>query len=119
MSREREPIISPRLQRAVGDLQEMIREHYPTAQFQVSRAEDDPKTIHLVTTVDVEDTEEVLNVVIDRVLEFQVDERLPIHVIPLRPVERVLAEVGRGPQSRIPSPNDRALAQRGAGVGHP
>ncbi|MBI2908959.1 MAG: hypothetical protein HYX92_15055 [Chloroflexi bacterium] len=100
MTRVREPKISPRLQRAVAELQQMIREHYPTAQFKVSRADDDPREVHLITTVDIEDTEQVLDVVMDRLLELQVDERLPIHVIPLRPVERVLAEAAKAAKER-------------------
>jgi hypothetical protein len=83
--------ISPQLQQALEELQGLIQKRYPTATFAVSRGEDDPESIHLVTTVDVEDTDAVLDVVIDRVLQLQVEAGLPVHVIPVRPIERVLA----------------------------
>lgn len=67
----------------------MITEHWPSATFSVSRGEDNPEGIHLNTTVDIEDTDEVADLVIDRLLELQIDEGLPIHVIPIRPIERV------------------------------
>src|SRR5436305_349516 len=87
----------PHIQQALDELQRMILQHYPDATFAVSRGEDDPKSIHLNATVDVEDTDEVLDVVIDRVLDLQVEEGLPIHVIPLRPIGRVLEELKSAP----------------------
>lgn len=75
---------------ALSELQERIRAQFPTATFEVARGIDDLREIHLLTTVDVEDPEEVLDLVIDRVLELQIDEGLPIHVIPPRPSEREL-----------------------------
>jgi hypothetical protein len=59
---------------------------------------DDPASIHLITTVDVDDPDEVGDLVIDRVVELQVEERIPLHVIPVRPVERVLAELKKQPE---------------------
>jgi len=52
---------------------------------------DAPRSIHLLTTVDVADPDEVGDLVIDRVVVLQADEQLPIHVIPLRTPERVAA----------------------------
>jgi len=83
--------ISPQMQHALEELQGLIQKRYPTATFAVSRGKDDPESIHLVTTVDVEDTDAVLDVVIDRVLQLQIEAGLPVHVIPVRPIERVLA----------------------------
>ncbi|MAG35180.1 MAG: hypothetical protein CL878_02885 [Dehalococcoidia bacterium] len=40
--------------------------------------EDDPEAIHLDATANVEDLEEVVDVVIDRVVELQLEEELPI-----------------------------------------
>src|SRR3546814_1184299 len=45
----------------------------------------------LVATVDVEDQDAVLDVVVDRMMELQIDEGLPIFVIPVRTAERVAA----------------------------
>jgi len=54
------------------------------------------RSVHLEATFDVDDPETILDLVIDRVLELQVDERLPIHVIPLRCPERIAAPMGAG-----------------------
>jgi hypothetical protein len=83
----------PRVQAALSELQEMIRRRYPETIFEVTAGEDNPEAIHLVTTVDLEDTDEVLDLVVDRVLELQIDEGLPVYVIPVRPIERVLEDM--------------------------
>ena len=43
--------------------------------------------------MDVDDTDEVTDVVIDRVLELHTEQGLPVHVIPLRPVKKVVEEM--------------------------
>ena len=78
-----------RIRDALTELQEMIQQKYPTATFEVSRG-DDPEGIYLTPTVDVEDVGEVFDVVVDRLLEMQVEEGLPVYVIPVRPLARVL-----------------------------
>ena len=88
---EREPKLAPRIQQAIEELKDRIQERYPDATFRVTRSPEDPRSIHLMTTVDVPDTTEVVDAVLDRVLELQIHERLPVHVIPVRPRERVLA----------------------------
>ena len=70
----------------------MMRERWPEASFEVSQG-DDPDGIYLDTTVDIEDTDEVMDVVIDRLLELQVEEGLPIYVIAGRPLDQVLAHL--------------------------
>jgi hypothetical protein len=105
MKTEREPKLAPRMQRALEELKGLVRERYPDATFRVTRSPEDPRSIHLMTTVDVEDTDAVLDVLIDRVMELQIEERLPIHVIPVRPRERVLAMLGAeqdAPQTGMP-----------------
>lgn len=87
----------PRLTNAVEELQTLIRRRYPDAQFEVLRDVDEPTGIHLATTVDYEDPDEVLDVVMDRLLELQVEERLPIHVLPLLPFERLVAPEASSP----------------------
>ena len=91
MRAEREPRLRGRMQRAVEELKGLVRERYPGATFRVARSPEEPRIVHLWTTVDVEDTDAVLDAVIDRVTQLRTDERLPIHVIPVRPRERVLA----------------------------
>ncbi len=91
MKTEREPTISDRSKAALAELQGLITRQYPAATFSVRRGIDDSDGIELWTTVDVEDTDQVLDHVIDRVMEMQIEDRLPVHVIPVRPRERVLA----------------------------
>ncbi len=90
MSVEQPWIRDPRMQQALDELRGVIAKQYPEATFAVSRGEDDPDSVHLTTIVDVDDTDAVLDVVVDRLLQFQVEEQLPVHVIPIRPIERIL-----------------------------
>jgi hypothetical protein len=53
-----------------------------------------------MTTVDVPDTSEVVEAVLDRVLRLQIDEKLPIHVVPIRPHARVLEMLRAEQQTR-------------------
>ena len=66
------------------ELETLIRARYPDATFRVERGQDDPEAIQLVTTVDVEDTDEVLDAIADRVMELQIEHDLPVFVIPVR-----------------------------------
>jgi hypothetical protein len=91
MSREQIRAADPRMSRALNELADLVQRAYPTATFQVAPAEDDPAIVHLVTRVDVEDPEEVADLVMDRMLEMQIDEGLPIYLIPLRTSERIAA----------------------------
>ncbi len=77
---------------ALGELKGLIAERFPHATFVAERGDDPPGT-YLVVTVDVEDTDEVYEVVAERLLELQVEEGLPVYVTPIRPVERVVAEL--------------------------
>ncbi len=82
-------LTNPRVQQALDELEALVRERYPEAQFRVSRGQDDPAAIHLTAIVDVDDTEDVVNLVIEREMALQIDEGLPIFVIPIQPLERV------------------------------
>lgn len=94
MSREVYKPSSPRIKKAVKELKGLITARYPQATFSVAAGED-PEGIYLRTTVDVPDTEEVLDVVIDRMLEMEIDEGLPIYVLPVPPLERVAEQLAR------------------------
>jgi hypothetical protein len=80
-----------RMQDAINELQTTIGQRYPTASFTLAHPEDEPTSVELTAIVDVEDPDEVLDTVIERVIQFQVDEQLPIHVVPVRPPARVAA----------------------------
>jgi len=109
MSADRD--LNGRMMVALAELEGIIRRRYPDAQFQVTRSQDDPAVLHLTAIVDVEDTEEVVDTVIARMMELQIEEELPIFVIPVRPRERVAALLesqppsgSAGPGRAFPSP---------------
>jgi len=99
MNRRKSEQLSPQMLQAIDELKTLIKTHYPDAQFEVERAADEPEAILLVTTVDIDTTEDILDLVIDRVIDLQVEDRIPIHVIPLRPIKRVIADMQR-PKAR-------------------
>jgi hypothetical protein len=80
------------MQEAIDELKRLITARFPQAAFVVEEGFD-PEGVYLVTTVDIADTDEVIAVVGDRLVELQVDEGLPVYVTPLRPIERVVAEL--------------------------
>jgi hypothetical protein len=93
MSTEQHPLeLDERTRKAADELKATIVRHYPTATFELTRGEDNPENIHLNTVVDADDAFEVLDRVIDRVVELQVEDGIPLHVIPTRTAERVRAE---------------------------
>ena len=91
-----------RIQPAISELKGLISSHYSSATFAISLG-DDPEGVYLTATVDVEDTDAVMDVVIDRLLTLQVDEGLPVFVVPIRPLECVLAEMRRAKTHRGPN----------------
>jgi hypothetical protein len=88
---------------AVHELQRLISARFPEAAFVVEKGFD-PEGIYLVTTVDIADTDEVIAIVGDRLVELQVDEGLPVYVTPLRPIERVVAQLRERETAKPPSP---------------
>ncbi len=93
MTPERAMIVDlddPRMQAAIRELQELIRVHYPAAVFSAGYGED-PDGVYLDVTVDLDDTDEVVDVYIDRLLDLQIEDGLSLHVIPLRTPERIAA----------------------------
>lgn len=94
IQQQRRRATPPRVLAAVDELRQLIAEKYPEALFEVVHGDDDsPRHIWLYVTVDVEDTDEVIDVVIDRQMEMLLDEDLPVYVMPLRPVVRLLEEL--------------------------
>lgn len=85
--------LDPRMEEALAELKDLVLRRYPAATFEVGRGQNEAETVHLITTVDVEDPDEVLDVVIDRVLELQIEDGLPVHLIPIRPLEREVQEL--------------------------
>lgn len=112
------PIADPRLRRALSELADVVQRRYPDATFEVNSAEDDPHIVHLFARVDVDDPEEVADLVMNRMLEMQFDEGLPIYLIPLRTPERIAAlrEAQKRHSSAVsqylPDSRDRASSAR-------
>lgn len=92
MASEASPL-NIRITAAIAELQELIRSRFPDSEFRIEQGRDEPDAVHLVVTADVEDPDVVVDLVIDRVLELQIDEGVPVHVIPLRAHGRVIAEL--------------------------
>lgn len=97
-----EKVASPdtRIQAVVTEIQGLITVHYPEATFEVVRGED-PEGTYLIATVDTDDLTAVLGIVEDRVVDIQINQGLPLCVVPVRPLERVLHEL------RQPTPRAR------------
>jgi hypothetical protein len=91
MSKDYLQQIDPRRQQAVAELTGMIKQRYPTASFDVGPAEDDPEVTHITAVVDLDDPDEVTDLVIDRMLELQLEQGIPVYVIPIRTPQRVAA----------------------------
>ena len=94
----------PRIDRAVAELQDLIRGRYPDAHFDVS-AGDDPDGVYLTVTVDIDDPDEVTDLVIDRTMRLQVEEGLPVYVVPIRPLGRVMETRRRRLEAGAPLPS--------------
>lgn len=87
-----------RIQDALNELERLIKTAFPTVTFRTYRGED-PEGTYLEAMVDVDDTHNVMDVYIDRLVDLQVEEKIPVYVIPVRPPERV-AQLARSAQWR-------------------
>ncbi len=104
MSKQQEGFLQdPRVEQAICELQEQIRGKYPSTSFALQQGIDDPEETWLVATVDIEDPDEVMDLVIDRLLELQLDEQVPVHVLPVHTPERIVQTLRR--QHRAPISN--------------
>jgi hypothetical protein len=83
-----EQTLDVRRRAAIDELSRLILEHYPTATFEIAPDPDAPDSTLLWAMVDVDDPDEVVDLVIERVLELTVDEGVPVYVVPIRTPER-------------------------------
>jgi hypothetical protein len=81
--------LEPKVQAAAEELAGLISEHYPSTQFQLSRHPEEPGTVLLEAIVDVDDTDAVVDLIIDRMTELRTEAEVPLLVLPLRTPERV------------------------------
>jgi hypothetical protein len=84
----------PGMLAAVEEIKELIARHYPTTTFTTYKGED-PDGIYLTATLDVDDLGKVIDLYIDRLVDLQVEEGLPLFVIPERTPERTAAVLAR------------------------
>ena len=100
MSAERVTGGGPRLEPVIAELQQQVTGRFPDARFEVFEGEE-PRGTYLRAVVDVEDIDEVVDLVIDRLLDLQVEEGLPLYFVAIRPpvrhLERPRSGVGTGP----------------------
>lgn len=64
--------LDPRMQSAINELKQIISRRYPGTNYVLSRGHDDPKNVHLEAIVDLDDPDEVLDLVgerLDQLLE--------------------------------------------------
>ncbi len=77
MRKEPTLLSDPRIAGAVATLRPLLAGHYPSARFAVFER-DDPKGVRLQATVNLEDTDAVMDVVIDALYDIQVERGLPV-----------------------------------------
>jgi hypothetical protein len=79
--------MTPHLEEAITEMKERILRRFPTTTFEMYQGED-PVGIYLIAIVDTDDLEEVGELFTSRLVDLQVDEGLPLFVIPERTPER-------------------------------
>jgi hypothetical protein len=88
-------------QALIEELKRLILTRHPEATFEVGPGGENPTAIFLRTYVDLDDPFEVLDEIGDRVLDIQIEQGIPLHVLPLRTPEREralrLSRAGRLP----------------------
>lgn len=87
-----------RIAQALVDLTALIAPAYPAAVFEVFWR-DDPDGARLRVTVDIQDADDVIDLIRDKLLDIQIQQYLPVYVIPVQPLTRALAELGRDRES--------------------
>lgn len=96
--------LDPRVQQAVDELSSLILASYPQARFALRPHPEEPSTTLLVATVDVEDVDEVLDVVFERMEQLRIEEEVPILVVPVHPVEHSVAMLEARANGAAPLP---------------
>jgi hypothetical protein len=91
--------LDARRRQAIDDLEQTIVAGYPATTFEVVPSPEDSESLWLIAMTDVDDTDEVGDLVLDRVVSLIADEGIYVHVIPVRTPERI--EVARTPERRV------------------
>jgi hypothetical protein len=80
----------PLMQSAIAEMEKIILDAFPGTVFTIEHG-DDPVGVYLVATVDVDDTDAVEDLYVDRLVDLQLEHGLRLHVLPLRTPERIAA----------------------------
>lgn len=97
-----DPLADEDVQTAIRELQGLISERYPDASFAVwVGLGEDTDGIYIEAAVDDDDLTDVADLYIDRLVDLQVEEGLPIRVIPVRPEDRFAAMFGARPSPMV------------------
>lgn len=91
--------LSPRMEAAIAEMKALISRHYPGTTFTIYEW-DDPEGIFLSAVVDIEDLEAVTDLFISRMVDLQIDEDLPLFVVPERTPEKHAALLAREAEER-------------------
>jgi hypothetical protein len=95
--RERQRLAShPLIEAAIAEIEGLIRTAYPNASFDVVQG-DDPEGLYLIATVDAANHDDVIDCYVERLLELQIEDELPLYVVPVRPLDRVLTDQHTNP----------------------
>jgi hypothetical protein len=99
MSRQTPDAGDPRIQAALAELQQLILVNYPETVFDVFKGED-PCGVYLRATVDRDDLSDVIDTVLDKLYELQVEQELPVYVVTTQPPARVAAQLAARTRTR-------------------
>lgn len=91
----------PRIDDALEELRALIAARYPDATFDVFHR-DDPDGMRLRARVDIEDLDEVMDIVLDKLYEVQVERGLPVYVVTTHPHGRIEAQLRERTQRVAP-----------------
>jgi hypothetical protein len=80
------------IEQGIAGLKEMILARFPGTVFQAF-PNTDPPGIYLRVTVDIDDPDEVIDLILPRLVEMQLEEGLPIYPVAVRPIERIMSAV--------------------------
>ncbi len=86
--------LDAKMQAAIAEMKGLILRHYPDATFEIGIGED-PVGMHLKATIDREDLWDVIELCSERLVDLQVDEGIPLYVIPTRPLARTMEMLER------------------------
>lgn len=103
-------LTDPRMTAAIAELTDLIRSAYPETTF-MTDADEREGSVFVTAVVDVDDPDEVVDRFIDRLVTLQIDEGLPLHIIPIRTAarrEKLLAELQTNGQAGA-TPRTRAV----------